>query len=204
MGEQIVITKEELKEIAGYEAKSFPTYIAPLLNMINRWASGTASKIVGQMSDLAQECPHKDYDKWKKWYLEKHPEAINNAVKLVRAKLENVKEKLSEVNDDTIKLWVEDLVIDKSFWGLKIQEAIIKKLEGLTGEKCRLATAKEEQKGIDGFVGNVPVQIKPDSLDSAPQTIRTEKYIARVINYKKTKDGDYIIDIDSVKDLIKN
>ncbi len=202
-GNEIKISKEKVKEVAGYKTKVFPKYASPLLNMLNRWAGGTHSKIVGQMSDLVPQCPYRDYDKWKEWYLKKHPEAIENATKLIMEKIIEVKKQFDKIDEDVVRLWVEDLVIDKSFWGLKIQEAILKELQELTGKKTRLATAKEEQKGIDGFIGDIPVQVKPDSLESAPQTIKTEKYIERVIKYKKTDKGDYLVDISSVKDLIK-
>lgn len=65
MDKEFKITKRELMKVADYEPKPFPKYTSSLINLLNRWARGTASQVVGQMSDLAQECPHKDYDKWR-------------------------------------------------------------------------------------------------------------------------------------------
>lgn len=68
MVKEFVITKKQLQKVADYKPKSFPKYSASIINLLNRWARGTASKVVGQMSDLSQECPHKDYEKWKIWH----------------------------------------------------------------------------------------------------------------------------------------
>ena len=195
---EIKITRKQLQKVADYKPKQFPKYSASIINLLNRWARGTASQVVGQMSDLAQECPYKDYDKWRAWYLEKHPDAIDKATKLIMAKLKEVAKAFEDIDEDIVKLWVEDLVIDKSFWGLKIQEAIILELEKITGEKCRLANKQEESKGIDGFVGKVPIQIKPSSYKSA-SNVKTEKLRAKTIYYEKNIDGDFIADYSELE-----
>ena len=166
MNKEFKITRKQLMKVANYKPKPFPKYMASLINLLNRWARGTASQVVGQMSDLAQECPYKDYEKWREWYLQKHPEAIDKATKLIMAKLKDVVEAFEKIDEKVVRVWVEDLVIDKSFWGLKIQEAIILRLEEMTGKKCRLANKEEESKGIDGFIEELPIQIKPFSYKS--------------------------------------
>lgn len=198
---EIKITKKEIMEVAKYSPKEFPKYTVSFINLINRWAGGTASKIVGQMSDEVIECPHKDYGKWKEWYLKRHPTAIEDATNLIIRKFEEVKKGLDKIDKSVVKLWVEDLVIDKSFWGLKVQEAILNKIEKNTGVKCKLANKEEESKGFDGFIGNNPIQIKPDSYKIA-SNVKTEKSRAKTIFYKK-QDGDYKVDLSEVQDYLK-
>jgi len=53
---------ELIKEISG-EAKQFPKYTTQLINLANQNAQGTRPKVVGQLSELIQECPHKEYSK---------------------------------------------------------------------------------------------------------------------------------------------
>ncbi len=188
-------------KVADYTPKPFPKYVASIINLLNRWARGTASEVVGQMSDLTQECPHKDYDKWREWYLEKHPTSIDKATKLIMAKLKDVAKAFENIDEKVVKIWVEDLVIDKSFWGLKIQEAIILRLEEMTKKKCRLANKEEERKGIDGFVGDLPIQIKPSSYKTA-SNVKTETLRAKTVYYEKNLEGDFVIDISEIADLI--
>lgn len=197
MEKKFKITRKELMKVAEYTPKPFPKYTSSMINLLNRWAGGTHSKIVGQMSDLVPECPHKDYEKWKKWYLSKHPKAVENAVKKIMEKLNEVKEQFEKIDEKIVKMWVEDLVIDKSFWGLKIQEAILLRLQEMTGKKTRLANQKEESKGYDGFIGKEPIQIKPSTYKSA-SNVKTEKLRAKTIYYTKNTDGDYIIEIDEI------
>lgn len=198
----IEIKKKELINIVGYKQPDFPKYTSSLINLLNRWARGTHSSVVGQMSDLAIECPFKEYDKWREWYLKKHPDAIDKAVKLIISKLNEVKGAMDKINEEIIRKWVIDLVIDKSFWGLKIQETILLKIEKLTEIKCRLANKEEEQKGIDGFVGDIPVQIKPATYKTA-SNVKSEKLIEVIIYYKKTESGDYIVDIGKLLTVLK-
>lgn len=74
---KIKINNEELiKELIG-EVKSFPKYTTQLINLANQNSQGTRPKVVGQLSELIQECPSKTYEGWKKWYLEKHPKAVD-------------------------------------------------------------------------------------------------------------------------------
>ncbi len=203
MDNQIFIKKKELMYLASYTQPPFPKYTSSLVNLLNRWARGTVAEVVGQMSDLVVECPHKDYEKWKEWYLKKYPDAIDKSVKLIMQKLLDVKESFDKIDESLVRQWVVDLVIDKSFWGLKIQEAILKKIEEESGIKCRLANKEEESKGIDGFVGKTPVQIKPTTYKSA-SNVKNEKLRAKIIYYSKQQDGNYVVDISEVNQLFKD
>jgi len=62
-----------------------------------------------------------------------------------------------------IKKWVEDLVLEKTFIGLRFQEAILKKVASIKNTNYRLSEPKEESQGLDGFIGNEPVSIKPST-----------------------------------------
>lgn len=56
---------------------------------------------------------------------------------------------------------VEELVIVKTFAGLKFQQAILKAVAVKYNLDYRLATPDEESKGIDGVIGQIAVSIKP-------------------------------------------
>jgi len=124
--------------------------------------------------------------------LENHPKTIDEAVKLIMSKKNEVKDSFNKIDEKLVRDWVTDLVIDKSFWGLKIQEAVLLKIEKLTGKKTRLANRTEESKGIDGFIEDTPVQIKPTSYKTA-SNVKTENLKAKTIFYEKQASGDYLI-----------
>ena len=83
-------TEDLVKELIG-EAKKFPKYTTQILNIANQNAQGTRPSVVGQMSELIQQCPHKDYKSWERWYLAKKPDAIPTHL----ITLQLLKEKLS-------------------------------------------------------------------------------------------------------------
>lgn len=86
-----------------------------------------------------------------------------------------------------IKAWVEDLVLEKTFIGLRFQEAILKKIAEIKKEKYRFSNPKEESKGIDGFIGNIPISIKPITYKTK-NSLR-ENITAKIVYYDKTKSG---------------
>lgn len=177
---------ELIEEISG-EAKQFPKYTTQIINLANQNAQGTRPKVVGQLSDLIQRCPYKEYKKWKEWYLSQQPNAIDDATKKVIAMVEELRKAINQIDEPMVKRWVEDLVIDKTFMGLKFQEAILKRIAKLKGTTYRLANPPEESKGIDGFIGDVPVSIKPETYKT--KNMLGEHIDVKIVYYEKKKDG---------------
>ena len=186
--------KELITEISG-EAKQFPKYTTQIINLANQNAQGTRPKVVGQLSELIQECPHKEYSKWKEWYLEKQPKAMDNATDKVFSMVEELKKAINQIDKNMVREWVKDLVIDKTFIGLKFQEAILRRVAKMKKVSYRLSNPKEESKGIDGFIGDTPVSIKPITYKT--KNMLSEKIEVKIIYYEKKKDG-IIIDISEL------
>jgi len=187
--------KELIKEISG-EAKEFPKYTTQIINLANQNAQGTRPRVVGQLSELIKKCPYKEYIKWKEWYLQQQPSAINDATKKIFSMIEELKKAINQIDENMVKKWVEDLVIDKTFIGLKFQEGIIKRIAKLKNASYRLANPHEESKGIDGFIGDIPIQIKPITYKT--KNMLNEKIEVKIIYYEKKKDG-VIIDISELE-----
>lgn len=183
----IKIKNEELiQELIG-EVKEFPRYTTQILNLANQNAQGTRPRVVGQLSELINECPEKTYEGWKKWYLAKHPKAIENASEKINKMISNLKEAIQKIDKAMIKKWVEDLVLEKTFIGLRFQEAILRKVADIKKVEYRLSTPQEESKGIDGFIGDDAISIKPITY-KAKNSLR-EDINAKIIYYDKTKAG---------------
>lgn len=185
--------KDFVKEITGSN-KEFPRYTSTFINYANRWSSGTSPDIVGQMSELVPRCPSNSHKDWENWYLENYPnseEAIEKAVELIYSKLIEMLNALEKIDKNLVKDWVEDFIFIKTFYGIKFQEAIIKKVAEKKGMKWRLATPEEESKNIDGFIGDKPISIKPETYLSKMSSVR-EIITVELIYYKKTDKYLYI------------
>ncbi len=185
--ERIKIKNEELiRDLVG-EVKEFPRYTTQLINLANQNAQGTRPRVVGQLTELIKECPEKTYEGWKKWYLTRHPAAIDNAMERIHNMVMKLQDAIRQIDKGMIRKWAEDLILEKTFVGLRFQEAILKKVATLQRKKYRLASPQEESQGIDGFVGEVPISIKPDTYqtkDFLPENIQV-----KIVFYRKTKSG---------------
>lgn len=149
------------------ESFSFPKYTSQLINWANQNAQGTRPKVVGQMSELFPEFLESDEEKtiegWRKWYTERYPDAFQNATDKIWEQVVNLKNAIPLIDKEMVEHWVEDLVVYKTFNGLYVQKAILASLAKKKWTTYRLATPEEESKGIDGYVGNTPYQVKADS-----------------------------------------
>jgi uncharacterized protein YukE len=187
MRTKVKITNEEIKELIGAKSFEFPKYSTQIMNLANQNAQGTRPAVVGQMSDLIQEFSGKSIKEWEEWYLKKHPDAIQKATEKIADMVENFRNVMDKIDHQLIENWVRDLVIIKTFIGLRFQEAILSKVANLLKTGYRLATPEEESQGIDGYIGNEPISIKPETY-KAKKSLR-EKIEAKFIYYQKVKDG---------------
>ena len=182
------------EDIASYndtEGRDFPKYTSQLINWANQNAQGTRPSVVGQMSELFPEFTASGeaatIENWCEWYVERHPEALDKAADRIFAQVQNLQKAITLIDRDMVQDWVEDLVISKTFNGLYVQKAILSSLAEKTERSYRPATAEEESKGIDGFVGDIPYSVKPDTYKTMGRL--SEEIGVKMIYYAKTKAG---------------
>lgn len=184
---KIKISLEEIRKYLDIESPEFPKYVAPLINLANQYAQGTRPKVVGQMSELIHEFEGKSLSQWEEWYLKKNPDAIKNATEKILEKLKEMKNVMEKIDRKTVEKWVRDLVIVKTFVGLRFQEVILKKGAEIKGTNYRLSEPEEESQGIDGYIGNIPVSIKPYTYKI--KSSLHEHINVKIIYYRKIDNG---------------
>jgi len=165
----------------------FPKYTTQLMNIANQNSQATRPRYVGQLSELIQEFPGRTFEEWGRWYQERYPDAIDDATDRIILMIENFNEAIGKIDRTLVKSWVEDLILVKTFTGLRFQEAILKKLSEIRHCDYRLAEPHEESQGIDGFVGEEAYSIKPSTCDSIPTV--AESIEVKMIFYEKKADG---------------
>lgn len=101
--------------------------------------------------------------------------------------LENFKDAMRKIDEDMVYEWARDLVIVQTFVGLQFQEAILKKGAEIKGVGYKMSEKTDESQGIDGYLGDIPVSIKPDTY-KLKKSLR-EEIPAKIIFYKKIKNG---------------
>lgn len=185
------LKNEQIQDYNNSESYTFPKYTSQLINWANQNAQGTRPKVVGQMSELFPEfvktSKHLLIKHWKHYYISQYPNAIENATDKIYAQIENLREAIQLIDRDMVEKWVEDLIINKTFNGMYFQKAILASLAELKNTCYRLATPAEEAKGIDGFVGDTPYSVKPDTYKTMGRL--SESIDVKMIYYTKTKTG---------------
>lgn len=182
---KIKISNIEVQELLTNQTVEYPKYSTQIMNLANQNAQGTRPNIVGQMSDLIQEFGNGSVEEWDKWYKEKHPTSIDVATEKVYCMIELLKESIQMIDKPTVRKWVEDLIVVKTYAGLKFQEAILRKIAETQDTTYRLANPEEEAKGIDGFIGKQAVSIKPTKYKI--MTELSEHIDVPIIYYEKKK-----------------
>jgi len=184
---KVKFRNEDIRRLLDIETPEFPKYVSPIINLANQYAQGTRPKVVGQMTELIQHFTGRTLGEWERWYLKQKPEAIKNATEKILTTIESLKSSLAKIDRSLVEQWVRDLVIVKTFVGLRFQEAILKKGAEIKGTGYKLAEPADEAKGIDGYIGKTPVSIKPDTYKvkaALPEQIDT-----KIIYYGKVDGG---------------
>lgn len=185
------LKNENIESYNESDTFSFPKYTSQLINWANQNAQGTRPVVVGQMSELFPEFMSSGQEitieNWHDWYVERYPDAFEKATDKIYAQVQNLRDAIPLIDREMVKHWVEDLVIAKTFNGMYVQKAILASLAERKGTTYRLATPEEESVGIDGYVGNVPYSVKPDTYKTMGRL--SETIAVKMIYYTKTKNG---------------
>lgn len=184
---ELIIKNSKITQDVIGKTVEFPKYTTQIMNLANQNAQGTRPKVVGQMSELIKQFPGKTFEEWVSWYTEHRPRAIDEATERVCEMLKNLASAIPKIDQTMVRKWVEDLVLTKTFVGFRFQESILKTISEKKNQKYRVATPEDESKGIDGYIGDTPVSIKP--ITYRTKNMLQENIDAKMIYYEKLKDG---------------
>lgn len=186
-----LLANAEVAALLGADAPEFPKYVAQILNLANHTAQGTRPGVVGQLSEVMAQFVRRggqSLPEWQDFYNAHYPDSIETATDRVYRMVELLREAIQHIDRPMVAQWVNDLIVHKTYTGLRFQQAILRRVAQLKGLEYRPATPADESIGIDGYIGTVPVSIKPDTYD-AKATILPEHIGARIITYRKQADG---------------
>ena len=181
------ISNGEIEQLSNASKYPFPKYATQIINLLNSNAQGTRPAVVGQMSELIQEFDGKTLEEWIAWYSERQPDAVTKATDKIFAMYQLMSEAFAQIDRPMIEAWVKDLVYNKTYCGLKFQSAILAFLGDKYNKTWRLANVEEEAQGIDGFIGEIPVQIKSSTYKLEARL--AENIETPIIYYDKKKYG---------------
>ena len=148
----VEIAKREL----GIPTIDFPKYTTQIINLAGSNSAATRPKVVGQMSDLTVESGASTLEEWRTFYLNRRPDAHQAAADKIEAMIENLRTAMELIDRDMIDDWVDDLLINKTFYGFRAQDVILGQMSQRFGLSLTQATPMDESRGIDGYLGGRP------------------------------------------------
>lgn len=189
-------------------------YQPEFLNIVNKHGHGNDADIVGMVSQVI-----KDYRKttetptlegWKEYHEQlDNIKGIEAGVEKNWAQFKKMKEAIDQIDKDTVRYWLKNLVFNKTFAGLQAQDMLLKDIANrLTKEKGQdyssvNGDADDERAQIDGYIkapdGKIcGLQIKSDSYRSH-NTVEGNAPVPYVY-YELKEDGlYYTFDINRLK-----
>ena len=170
---------------------SMEKYISSLVNIANNFAQSTRPKHIGTLSLLMEEyksstkTPSKDG--WESFYrMRMGDSVIEQATDRTWEKIEQIRNNLKSLEKEDVYDWVRSLIIDKTYDGLMIQAILLEEEAKKTNQPWRMASPEEESKGIDGFVGDVPYSVKPNTY-CVSSASHNENINYKMLFYKQQK-----------------
>jgi hypothetical protein len=170
----------------------FPKYTRGIINLANKDSGGTRPEVVGQMSEIFDPDEFDDYEEWHGWYMENHSDSIQEATKKIMDMIERYREAIQEIDEDMVEEWVRELVIEKTAEGLMIETMILRYLSDKHDVEYHQSSSDEESKGIDGYLGEQPISVKPKSYDTKGSTKGREDIDVPLVKYHDTDNYVYL------------
>ena len=141
---RFTIKSDDVKGSLGIPPVYFPKYTTQIINLAGQNSGATRPKVVGQMSDLTVESDARSLDEWEGFYRSQRPDAPVAAADKIENMVENIREAMELVDREMIDRWVEDLLINKTYYGFRAQDAILEHMSNRLGLPLRQATPADE------------------------------------------------------------
>lgn len=152
--------------------------VGKVLNFSFNAARANQCNVLGSLKSATTEfksekCGDKSLLAWARFYNREYngKERILNSTQMTKDYMIRVRDALNELTSDeevfneTVKNYVKQVVYSDTYSGLLCEKAI---LEDIAKRKnttnWRLSTEEEERLGIDGYVDDIPYQVKPRSF----------------------------------------
>lgn len=150
------------------DGSDYETYVQPLLNLANRYSHATRPGKLGVSTSEASEEFREQADNpapsdWRAFLRDEYDmdENIDEAVEAVAQKIDEFRAVLSDLDRDTIRRWVEELVYEKSLEGHAIERRVMLEVANRYNANFEPNDGADESKGIDGYIDGQVVSVKP-------------------------------------------
>lgn len=198
------VSKDELKKSnktsygINYKPKK---YHSAFFNTVNKDAHSSRPKTVGKLAteifpEYIESATAPSPEEWKKHYQAKHSQQYNDGLQKFKKQFELEKNAINNVSDEDLTEYYDDLMFNKTFAGLYVQDIILKDIAKDKQATYKKASSDDESKGIDGYIDDIPYSVKSETYKTSAAK-NSEKIDATMVYYtenKTTKEIEYYID----------
>ena len=201
----IKLTNKDFQPVVLRDRYEFPLYAKPILNIATQNSQATRVKIVGSMkeqfTDFLKQSGEKGVKDWENFYND-HCDGLNK----IEQSANKVWEMLSKMpvdhsvfTLDLCRMYIEDLAYNKTHFGMSGEYYSVLASAKYFDLPHRFSNAEEEAQGIDAFIGDYPVQVKPhDSVKMHHVRNHADVDTTLVITYEEKKNTCYIHNPDFI------
>lgn len=216
-----MIHSETNKEIIFKKQKNnknnYPKYLKPILNLIINISQINHKKNIGNIVQMFEDAVLENdgllsRNEWKIYLKKNHApfkdENIELSVDKCNSLLLQIYCMIGEIlhngqSKDFIRDYINNLYFDGSYDGLSIQMQIINHLKEYN-YKVTQATSLEESQGIDVWIDNIPVQIKPKSYKFKDGQCNVKNTVFTIFYEKNINGFTLDCDFNELNSLIAN
>lgn len=193
----IKLTARFYKEHDTRSRRVWPRYATQLLNIAGQNAQCFSAKKIGSMKEQWLEFIETGVpdtlENWEKFYTDKNG---TDGIKWAAEKLfdKAVKDmRIPWLDKELCADYVKEVIFNKTHFGMGGESSAIKAAAKYFELPFRFSTAEEESQGIDGWIGDKPVQVKPqDSFKVGHVFNKADVAKTLVLTYEKKKHTCYI------------
>jgi len=167
-----------MRDLFNDYSLDMPKYVYPIINQAAMMSGACYTRNIGHLHSLIKTRKFRSLKEWKRWYTKRYSDNIKTAIdKLYNCVLKlmyNITEKNVKIlkkGKSNLKkycqMFVENLIFEKTFVGLKVQEIIFKKVSEIMKKDFTWSNTKDDSSGIDGYINKIPISIKPKSCKIA-------------------------------------
>lgn len=208
MDKMITLTAKHFESLTERNSSvEFPKYSKPILNIATQNSQATRKTLVGSMKELFTEFLSQknknghSVEEWRKFYYAKDGQTkIESATDKLWAMLEKMPVDRTIFTKDVARNYIVDLIINKTHFGMSGEYFSVLAAAKYFGMEYRWSTAEEESQGIDAWIGEFPVQVKPhDSVKMNHVRNHADIEKTLVLTYESGKDRCFIHNPEFIK-----
>jgi hypothetical protein len=192
----IKLTAKNYRGVVHRQRREWPKYSTQLLNVAGQNAKIFDSAKVGHAKETWLEMRGKGirgtFENWCNFYNSKP--FVNNIPGQAQKLYEMIqKMQVGGISLEMCEDYIKEVIYNKTHMGMAGEEMAVEAVGQHLNKPVRFSTAEEESQGIDGWVGEIPVQVKPnDSVFKGHVHNHPDRERVLLVTYEAKKQVCYI------------